>query len=152
MPEPGKKVYHVHTKFIVDSRYFCKGVGLILGGTVLKGRVRLDQPMMFGPDRNGHFKPVVIKGVHENRVEIAEAGQMASVCVHVKTTDKSKPIRNSEIRKGSYLINPVEVKDKNKNPYHSLCVKYFDALVKVLHHHTTIKEGFQGVLHIGGVR
>lgn len=42
VPEAGKKVYHVHTKFIVDSRYFCKGVGLILGGTVLKGRVRLD--------------------------------------------------------------------------------------------------------------
>ena len=41
---------------------------------------------------------------------------------------------------------------KGKNPYHSLCVKYFDAFIKVLHHHTTIKEGFQGVLHIGGVR
>lgn len=67
---------------------------------------------------------------------------MASVCVHIKTTDKSKPIKNSEIRKGSYLINPIEQKEKNKNQYHSLCVKYFDAHVKVLHHHTTIKDGF----------
>ena len=40
--ENAKKVFHVHTKFIVDSRYFCKGVGLILGGTVLKGKVKMD--------------------------------------------------------------------------------------------------------------
>ena len=36
------KASYVHTKFIVDSRYFCKGVGLILGGTVLKGTIRMD--------------------------------------------------------------------------------------------------------------
>ena len=29
-------------KFVVDSRYFSKGVGLILGGTVLRGSVRLN--------------------------------------------------------------------------------------------------------------
>lgn len=86
----------VHTKFIVDSRYFCKGVGLILGGTVLKGTVRIDQQMMFGPDRNGNFKPVVVKGIHENRVEQTEAGEMASVCVHIKTLGKStEPIKNN---------------------------------------------------------
>ena len=31
----------VHTKFIVDSRYFCKNVGLVLGGTVLKGNLKI---------------------------------------------------------------------------------------------------------------
>lgn len=33
----------VTTKFIVDSRFFCRGVGLILGGTVLRGTIKLDQ-------------------------------------------------------------------------------------------------------------
>ena len=43
-PAAGKtsNMPEVHTKFIVDSRYFCKGVGLILGGTVLKGTLKLD--------------------------------------------------------------------------------------------------------------
>lgn len=51
------------------------------------------------------------------------------------------------------MINPVNQVEKGKNPYQSLCVKYFDAQIRVLPgHHTTIKEGFQGVLHIGGVR
>ena len=33
----------VNTKFIVDSRFFCRGVGLILGGTILGGTIKLEQ-------------------------------------------------------------------------------------------------------------
>lgn len=52
--------------------------------------------MMFGPDRNGNFRPVVIKGIHENRVPITEAGEMASICVHVKTVGRNaEPIKNN---------------------------------------------------------
>lgn len=83
--------------------------------------------MIFGPDRNGNFKPVIIKGIHENRVSIQEAGEMTSVCVHIKTVGKNaEPIKNNQIRKGSCLINPLAAK-KGVNPYRSLCVKYFDA-------------------------
>jgi len=140
-------------KFVVDSRYFSKGVGLILGGTVLRGSVRLNQEMMFGPDRLGNFKPVIIKGIHENRVDITEAGEMASVCVNIKVSGKNaEPIKNNHIRKGSCLINHVAQKTKGVNQYQSLCIRYFDAQMKVLHHATTIQEGYQGVLHIGGVR
>ena len=60
----------ITTKYIIDSRYFTKDVGLILGGTILRGSIKLNQQMMFGPDRNGNFKHVVVKGIHENRVPI----------------------------------------------------------------------------------
>lgn len=84
------------TKFIVDSRYYCKGVGLILGGTILRGSIKLDQKMMFGPDRNGNYREVVIKGIHENRMAITEAFEMQSICVNVKTSGKNTdPIKNS---------------------------------------------------------
>jgi GTPase len=106
----------IKVKFIIDSRYFAKGVGLILGGTVLKGTIKLNQEMMFGPDRNGMFKPVVIKGIHENRCEISEAGEMSSICVNVKVPGKNpEPIKNNHIRKGSCLINPVNSKTKGYN-------------------------------------
>lgn len=49
-------------------------------------------------------------------------------------------------------MNPIPQKVKGQNPYHTLCIKYFDAEIKVLHHHSTIKDGYQAVLHIGGVR
>jgi len=52
--------------------------------------------MMFGPDRNGNFRPVAIKGIHENRVPIQFADEMASICVHVKTIGKNaEPIKNN---------------------------------------------------------
>jgi len=86
----------VTTKFIIDSRYYAKGVGLILGGTVIKGVLKIDQMLMFGPDRNGTFRPVVIKGIHENRVSIDQAGPMSSICVNVKTVGKQvQPIKNN---------------------------------------------------------
>jgi len=51
---------------------------------------------MFGPDKNGNFKSVVIKGIHENRVSIEEAGEMSSICVNVKTIGKNtEPIKNN---------------------------------------------------------
>ena len=78
---------------------------------------------------------------------------MASICVHVKTIGRNaEPIKNNQIRKGSCLINPITTKSKGINPYQALCVKYFDSFIKVLHHHTHIKAGYQAVLHIGGVR
>ena len=74
---------------------------------------------MFGPDKNGNFKTVVIKGIHENRVSIDEAGEMSSICVNVKTVGKNtEPIKNNQIRKGSCLINPLPIKVKGHNPYH----------------------------------
>lgn len=148
----GNLDHEVHTKFIIDSRYQAKGVGLILGGTVLKGLVKVEQIMMFGPDKNGNFRQVIVKGIHENRVNVDQAGEMSSICVNVKTHGQNRdPILNNQIRKGSCLINPI-VNKKASNPYQNLCVKYFDANIKVLHHHTTIQDGYQGVLHIGGIR
>ena len=54
--DPGVTDTEIRTQFIIDSRYQSKGVGLILGGTILKGTVKLDQVMMFGPDKNGNFR------------------------------------------------------------------------------------------------
>ena len=78
---------------------------------------------------------------------------MSSVCVSVKTVGKNtEPIKNSHIRKCSCLINPIVSRQKGVNPYQVLCVKYFDAQIRILHHHTTIQAGYEGVLHIEGVR
>ena len=104
---------------------------------------------MLGPDRNGNFKMVTVKGIHENRVAIESAAQYSLVCLNIKSKE---PLKEAYIRKGTCLINPLKVAKPGINPYHSICVKYFEAKIKVLHHHTTIQEGYQAVLHIGGIR
>lgn len=56
VPEAQQGDTEINTQFIIDSRYQSKGVGLILGGTILKGTIKLDQVMMFGPDKIGNFR------------------------------------------------------------------------------------------------
>ena len=68
---------------------------------------------------------------------------MSSITVAIKMTGKNAgPIKAKNIRKGSCLINPIVAKTKGVNPYLDLCVKYFDAQMKILHHATTIQEGY----------
>ena len=51
-----------------------KGVsGIVVNGVVLKGTIHINQELMLGPDRNGNFKMVTVKGIHENRVAIDSA-------------------------------------------------------------------------------
>lgn len=76
---------------------------------------------------------------------------MTSVTLKIKVIGKDQ-ITDKQIRKGSCLINVLPVTKKGMNPYHSVCMKYFEAKIKVKHHHTTISEGFQSVLHIGSIR
>lgn len=76
---------------MIDSFYNnVKGVGTCIGGTMLQGKVHKNQIMYLGPDSNGHFFPLIVKGVHENRVECdyAEAGQ--SVCFAIKQAPGKK--------------------------------------------------------------
>lgn len=126
----------IHTNFTIDSRFNVKGVaGIVVNGVVLKGSIHINQEMMMGPDRNGNFKLVTVKGIHENRVPIDMAPQYSLVCLNIKSKE---PLKEASIRKGTCLINPLKVVKPGVNPYHSICVKYFEAKIKVLHHHTTI--------------
>ena len=66
--EETKESDAVTTQVVIDNNWQTKAFGLILGGVVVKGTVKVNQEMMFGPDRNGNFKAVVIKEIQENRV------------------------------------------------------------------------------------
>jgi GTPase len=63
----------IETEYIIDGVYMVTGVGLVVGGTIKKGSISIGQTLMIGPDKNGHFKPVIVKGMHENRVDIETA-------------------------------------------------------------------------------
>lgn len=139
----------ITTQFVIDDKYVSKGLGLILCGTVLKGCIQIGQTMMFGPDRYGNFKQIIVKDMQENRVPITMAKENQQCTLKVKAKDN---IKNTQIRKGSFLINQIEKKVKGLNAYNSVCVKYFNAKIKVNNHHTTIQEGYNSVIHIGGVR
>lgn len=108
---------------------------------------------MLGPNKNGNFKPVVIKSIHDNRVNVPEATTMMLVCSEIRSTDPDKPLSVHDVRKGSFLINALPEVVKGQNPYQSISVEYFDVEIIVRKQcHTTIRTGFQCMVNIGNIR
>jgi GTPase len=143
----------ISTQFVIDDCYMSKGLGLILCGSVLRGQIAVNQTLMFGPDRNGNFKALKVKDIHQTRVPISLATEGTQCTLKVKQIGKNdQPISQDHIRKGSFLINPIEKKAKGHNPYHDVCTKYFAAKIKIRNHHTTICENYSAVMHVGGIR
>lgn len=79
----------VESEFIVDSTYNVKNVGFVVGGTLTKGEIQLNSTLMMGPDKNGAFKGVIVKGIQENRVDITECKKGQTVTLLIKSVVKN---------------------------------------------------------------
>ena len=77
-------------EFLIDGFYQVRGVGIVVAGTLLAGSVIPGQTLLLGPNKQGQFDPIQVKGIHHKRVdvELAEAGQ--SICFAIKTQVKKE--------------------------------------------------------------
>jgi len=127
-------------EFLMDGSFNVKGVGLVISGTLISGKVSIGNSLMLGPDIKGDFKVVTVKSIHYKRTPCDEISPGNSCCFHVKSKDN---IKQSDLRKGMVLLD----KESNYKPVYE-----FDAEVIILHHATTIKPKYQAVIHCGVVR
>jgi len=132
-----------HFEFDINENFMIPGIGIVLSGIMKSGTAKPNQIALLGPDKNKMFKSVTLKTIHINRVptEIAVAGQFA--CFSIKPTKNTDKLTREEIRRGMVLIDPALKPEP---------VWEFEADVVILHHSTTIKEGYQCVMHCGVVR
>ncbi|AFA39614.1 GTPase [Pyrobaculum oguniense TE7] len=117
----------------VSDIYLVKGVGLVVGGLVERGSLRVGDKIWVGPYGDGGWAQAAVKSIHLNRtpVEAAKAGSFVTVAL-----DKV-----DKIEKGMTLsARPLKA------------VKEITAEVLVLRHPTVIRPGFSGVLHYKAVR
>ncbi len=99
----------IESEFVIDSTYNVKNTGFVIGGTVTKGEILLNQTLLLGPDKNGQFKAVLAKGIQENRVDIASAKKGQTVTINIKSMNKKEQnIKITGFKKGMSLvtINP----------------------------------------------
>ena len=154
----------VESEFIIDSHFNVKNVGFVVGGTITRGTITINSQMMMGPDKNGTFRAIVVKGMQENRVDIETASKGQTVTVLVKSVVKAQPIKPSRaLKKGMTLIglnmtHAQSLQKKGAAPLtqaqvlDSLLVRDFEAEVVILHHASTIKQNYQAVMHSGSIR
>jgi len=124
-------------EFHVDETFSVEGVGTVVSGTCIAGKISVGDTLLIGPDSLGYFLPFPIKSIHRKRVpvESIKAGQTGSF--------SAKKFSRKEVRKGMIIINP------SLNP--EACFE-FDADVFILHHPTTIMVNYQAMAHAGPVR
>lgn len=124
-------------EFAIDETFVVPGVGTVVAGTTTAGAVSLGQVLNLGPDGRGNFIKAQVKSVHYKRTPVKRvvAGQAGSLAL--------KKVKRSAVRKGMVLI------DSNVRPG---AVREFTAEVLVLYHGTTIREGYEPVLHCETIR
>ncbi|MEM3671002.1 MAG: GTP-binding protein [Thermoprotei archaeon] len=127
-----KKV-HMPLKMYVDDKFLVKGTGLVVSGMICQGALRIDQEVEIGPFEDGSFVTTKVRSIHVNRVDVdyAKAGQIASIAV--------TGVEYDGVDKGMVVLS--------KGSEHASVLK-FEAEINVLYHPTTIKEGYQSVVHI----
>lgn len=121
----------------IDEKFDVTGVGLVVAGLVEEGSIKIGERVLLGPFDDGSFRTVRIKSIEVNRVRVerAEAGQIAAYAITNAKYD--------EIRRGMVLM------DLDSRP---VAIRRFKANIRVLHHPTTIKVGYEPVIQMRTIR
>jgi GTPase len=80
---------------LVDSTYQVPGVGPVVAGNVVRGRVRVGETMLLGPNAAGAFVPVLIRSIQIRYTPIEEApfGSTAAFAIRIKSKGDHKKVR-----------------------------------------------------------
>lgn len=130
-------------QFDINENFLVSGVGVVVSGLVKSGTIKLNSPVLLGPDKSNSFKPVVVKSIHVNRVPAEEAIAGEFACLAIKPSNKKEILSRDEFRKGMVIID-ASVKPES--------IWEFDAEVLILHHATTVQPNYQAVVHCGVIR
>ena len=124
-----------NVELYIDSIFKVNGVGNVIGGHLLGGTINIGDRLLLGPNNNT-FSEIIIKSIHCKRVSVSSVTCGKYVCLGIKKIDRKN------IRKGQVVISGIP-----KN------IREFDAEVIIMKStHTTIKEGYQPVIHTGNIR
>lgn len=129
----------------LDNHYMVPGVGMVLSGTIKGKSVNVKQKMYLGPF-NGTFKQVVIRSIHNSvRESVDSIAEKKLGCFNIKFVNSKEAVTRSHIKKGMVMIDDVDKWKSNIS-------KTFLAKVNILHHATTIRDGYTPVIHCGPIR
>lgn len=121
----------------IDSIFQVVGVGNVIGGQLVSGKINIGDKLLIGPE-NEKYYTITVRSIHCKRVPVEQVEEGAYVCLSIKKQDELI------LRRGQVVISMI---DK------PIQVREFLAEVAVLRSNsTTVKKGYQPVLHTCGVR
>lgn len=131
--------------FYIDTTFQVPGIGLVLSGILKGDSIKKGQQIYLGP-YYGKFYKIVIRSIHNSirqNIDIIHNGM--NVTIAIKFTNPKEALNRKQIIKGMICVDNSEKWKKN-------VVKEFKAKVRILHHSTTITNGYTPVIHCGPIR
>ena len=130
------------TEMLLDNAINTK-VGCVYAGIIVSGKVEVNQKLLMGPTIEGDFKMVQIREIHFLRVPVNELCCGNSCSLRLKSLDKNFELKTNNFRKGMVLL------DTETKPEPSM---EFEVEALIMHHSSTIKIGYQSVIHCHVIR
>jgi len=123
--------YHIDTIFQVN------GVGTVVGGHLKSGTVKVGDKLYLGPN-NKLYEQYTVKSIHVKKTLVNEVSCNSYACFNLKKALKKN------LRRGQVMVS-------NKSQTNE--IKKFVAQISILRtHSTTIKPGYEPVLHVNSIR
>ena len=129
-------------EMLLDSSFNTK-VGVIYAGILVSGTLSVGQKLLMGPVDDGSFKQIQIKNIQFLRKDVNEVYSGNSCSLKLKSLDKNYELSTECFRKGMVLVSP----DEHLSP-----ALEFEIEALIVHHSSTIKCGYQSVIHCNVVR
>jgi GTPase len=121
----------------VDQTFQVAGVGTVLGGQLVQGKIRIGDKLIVGPNNNV-YTTVQVRSIQCKRVPVEEVESGCYVCIGIKKPD------SLVVRRGHVVLSTVD---------RPIQVGEFEADIAVLRSHsTTIKLGYEPVVHTCSIR
>ncbi|KAK4532730.1 hypothetical protein CCYA_CCYA13G3587 [Cyanidiococcus yangmingshanensis] len=146
-----------YAEFTVDDHFSVPGVGTVVSGVCMRGILNQGQSVFLGPDSHGRFVRVAIKSIHYKRVAVQRlfAGQSGSLAL--------KKIRRERVRKGMVVLstNGLSTMARTGAPAPMIgaglsatpsSVIEFEADVALMYHSTSVRKGYQPIVHCSTIR
>ena len=130
------------TEMLLDNAFNTK-VGCIYAGVIVSGKIEINQKLLIGPTTEGDFKTVQTREIQFLRVSVKELCCGNSCSLRLKSLDKNYELNTDNFRKGMVLLDP-ETKLEPTMEFEAECL--------ILHHSSTIKVGYQSVVHCHVIR
>ncbi len=122
----------------IDQIFSVKGVGTIVGGNLLSGTINIGDKLLLGPNRWDKFDTIKVKSIHCKKVPLLKVRHGSYVCIALQN------IKREFVRKGNILVSV----NSNPNP----CREFTAKIYVSKSHATTIKPGYEPVLHTCSIR
>jgi GTPase len=111
-----------------------EGTGLVIGGFLMRGTIRIGDTYLLGPDRNGKFDKCRVRTIEVKRVRVEYVTAGMYVCLGCPKFPRER------VRRGMIITSDKDVKP----------VRSFDANVVIREKKSvTIRPGYESMVNIG---